>query len=203
MSARSRMAWFSRSSAKNSDRAHGWRRSWPLSMPATEANGLMAALYISLVYLYGRMFSTISIRIRRWVIRRLRLTPECIPASQTDIRKPMADSRNADDPRRDACVRPVRQTFRDERSDALDSVLTSVQQRIETVLDGDERRRIGNAFENGGVIVALGAKQDDGVGGRMPVGEGRRRRRSAAADDRRGRRVAAPRRSWPHRRPRT
>jgi len=54
MPASFKMVWFSRSKSKNSRRAFGNRSSWPLSIPADAARGLIAALYISLVVLVGQ-----------------------------------------------------------------------------------------------------------------------------------------------------
>src|SRR5579884_328893 len=47
-----------------------------------------------------------------------------------------------------------------------------LQERVETVLNGNEPGRCGDARKDGGVVVALGAEQDGAASGRLPIGEG-------------------------------
>jgi hypothetical protein len=63
--------------------------------------------------------------------------------------------------------------LRDERGDPLDATAQASQQEwIKSVLDRYNSSLLGEPGEGGGVVVALRAEQDDGVGGRRPVVEG-------------------------------
>ncbi len=103
----------------------------------------------------------------------------------------MADSRHSiaemeASAARDARVRLVRQTLRDERGDALHTVRAGIQERIETILDRHQPGGRRHAHQHRGIVVAFGAEQDGAVVRRLPVGESNERggpRRQTIHDD--------------------
>lgn len=141
----------------------------------------MAALYMSLVCLIGEMSATSTTRKRSFLASGGR-------KSRVDF-SPLLPTCNSPKHVIRVCGRSF--ALGHERRDPLERVPERVQPWVEAVLDGQQSHARRELRQHRGVVVTLGAEQNWGGGGGLPVGEvnelGRQRRAVVHADA-----VAAP-----------